>query len=169
MLVIVIWILDTHTFKCLVILWSYGWKCFIYSVLKSVKFLRGGNTQQNKKKKSNKHGSRNAYFLWYVHLSLVVDVVWLWVHLHDRQGKRWGNKFCMVTVVAEGQTDALLWTDVTLSTSYNKCHECTSGWTFPMNKCRTTGHRKYAFPDPCVGPNCLFFILWYVVIGHFCF
>ena len=25
------------------------------------------------------------------------------------------------------QTDALLWMDVTLSTSYNKCHECTSG------------------------------------------
>ena len=56
----------------------------------------------------------------------------------------------MVTVVAEGQRDALLWTDVTLSTSYNECHVWTSGWTSPMNKCRATGRRKYAFPDPSV-------------------
>ena len=40
--------------------------------------------------------------------------------------------------------------DVTLSTSYNKCQECTTGWTPPMNKCRATDLRMYAFPDPCV-------------------
>ena len=25
-----------------------------------------------------------------------------------------------------------------------------SGWPFSMNKCRSTGRRKYALPDPCV-------------------
>ena len=99
-------------------------------------------------KKSNKHGSWNAYFLRYVHLFIAADYVWLWVRLRDRQGKHRGNKYCMVTVVAEGQKEVLLWTDVTLSTSYNKCHECTSGWTSPVNKC--TDRRKYEFPDPCV-------------------
>ena len=67
----------------------------------------------------------------------------------------------MVTVVAEGQRDALLWTDVTLNNSYYKCHECTSGWTSPMNKCRATKSQKV-----CVsGPKCngLFFMLWYVL------
>ena len=57
-------------------------------------------------------------------------------------------KNCMGTVVAVGQRDALPWTDVTLRTSYNKCHIWTSDWMSPINKC--TGHRKYAFPDPCV-------------------
>ena len=54
----------------------------------------------------------------------------------------------MGTVGAEGQRDALPWTDITLSTSYNKCQEWTSGWTSSMNKC--TGRRQYAFLDPCV-------------------
>ena len=36
-------------------------------------------------KKSNKHGSGNAYFLRYVHLSIVADDVWLRVRLRDRQ------------------------------------------------------------------------------------
>ena len=49
---------------------------------------------------------------------------------------------------AIGQRDALPWSDVTLSTSYNKCHEWTSRGTSPINKC--TGRRKYAFPDPCL-------------------
>ena len=84
-----------------------------------------------------------------MHLYIVADDVWLWVHLRDRQGKHRGNKYVIVTVVAQGQRDALLWADVTLSTSYNKCHEWTWGWTSPMNKCRATGRRKYAFPDPC--------------------
>ena len=65
----------------------------------------------------------------------------------------------MVTVAAEMQRDALLWTDVTFSTSYNKCHELTSGWTCPMNKC--TGRRKYAFPDPSV--IVFSFMQWYVL------
>ena len=65
------------------------------------------------------------------------------------------------------QKDALLWMDVTLNTSYNKCHECMS----PMNKCRATGRRKYAFPDPCV----IVFVFHVVIctttshnIGHSC-
>ena len=33
--------------------------------------LRGGSTHQNKKKKSNKHGSGNAHFLSSVHLFIV--------------------------------------------------------------------------------------------------
>ena len=32
----------------------------------------------------------------------------------------------------------------------NKCHEWMSGRTSPINKCRATGRRKYAFPDPGV-------------------
>ena len=106
---------------------------------------------KTRKKKSNKHGSGNAYFLGYVLLSIVADI-WLWVRLRNRQGqgKHRGNKYCMVTVVAEGQRDALLWTDVTFSISYNKCHERMSSWTSPMNKSRATGSRKYAFPDPSV-------------------
>ena len=55
----------------------------------------------------------------------------------------------MVTFIAERQRDALLWTDITLSTSYNKCHKWTSGW-ISMHKCRATGCRKYAFTDPRV-------------------
>ena len=55
------------------------------------------------------------------------------------------------------------WTDVTLSTSYNECHEWTSGWTSPMYKCSVTGRRKYAFSDPCVFVFFFFFMLWYVL------
>ena len=123
-----------------------------------------------KRKKSNKYGSGNAYFLSSVHLFRVADDVWLLVYLRDRQGKHQGNKYCMGTVVAEGQRDPLPWTNVTLSSSYNKSNEWTSGWTSPVNKC--TGHRKYAFPDPSV---IVFFppILWYVLPSpqywHFCF
>ena len=81
------------------------------------------------------------------HLSIVADDVRLWVRLRERQGKHRINKYCKCTVVAEGQRDALPWTDVTLSTSCNMCHEWTSGRT-SMNK--FTGRRKCAFPDPCV-------------------
>ena len=124
---------------------------YVYTMLKHVSnVLRGGSTHQNKKKKSNKHGSGNAYFVRYVHLSIVADDVWLRVRLRDSQGKHRGNKYGMDTVIAEGQRDALLWTSVTLSTSYNKCHEWTLSLTSPMNKCRATGRRKYAIPDPCV-------------------
>ena len=137
---------------------------YIYTYIQSVNvsnILRGGSIHQNKKKKkSNKHGSENAYFLRSVHLSIVADDVWLWVRLRDIQYKHRGNKYCMCTVVAEGQRDALPWTDVTLSNSYNKCHEWTSGWTSPMNKCTATGHREYVFPDPCV---IVFFMLWYAL------
>ena len=86
----------------------------------------------------------------------MADDVWLWVCLRDRQGKHWGNKYCMGTAVAEGQRDALSWTDLTLSTSYNMCHE----WTSPMNKC--TGRIKYAFLGPSVMVF-FFFMLWYVL------
>ena len=55
-----------------------------------------------------------------VHLSIVADDVWLWVLLRDRQGKHRGNKYCVGTVVAEGQRNALPWVDVTLSTSYKQ-------------------------------------------------
>ena len=128
---------------------------FIQSVKKKVStILRGGSTHQNKK-----HVSGNAFFLRYVHLSIVADDVWLWVYLRGRQGREY--KYCKVTIVADGQRDALLWTDVTLNTSYNKCHEWTSGWTSPMNKCRATGHRKYEFPDLCI--IVFFFMLWYVL------
>ena len=100
--------------------------------VKKVYILRGGSKQE--KKKSSKHGSRNAYFPSSVHLSIVADDILLWVRLHDKQGKHRGNKYCMGTVIAKGQRDALLWTGIMLSTSYNKCHEWTSGWTSPMNK-----------------------------------
>ena len=124
--------------------------------------LRGGSTHQNKKKKkSNKHASRKVNFLRSVHLYIVADDVWLWVPLRDRQGKHRGNKHCMGRVVAKVQRDALLWTIVMLSTSYNKCHEWTSDWTSPMKKCRATGRRKHAFPDPCA---ILFSVLWYVLL-----
>ena len=66
----------------------------------------------------------------------------------------------MGTAVAEGQKDALPWTDVTLSTSYKKCYEWTSRWTSPMNNYMATGRRKYVFPDPCV---IFFFMLRYVL------
>ena len=75
----------------------------------------------------------------------------------------------MGTVVAEGQRDALPWTDVT---SYNKCHEWTACLTAHMNKCRATGRRNYEFLDPCV----IVFSFLHVVItttshniGLFCF
>ena len=118
--------------------WHSSWiTLYIYTECYEVSnILRGGSTHQNKKKKkSNKHGSEKAYFLSSVHLFIVADDVWLWVRLRDRQGKYRGNKYCIGTVVAEGKRDALPWTDVTLSTSYNKCHEWTSGWTSPMDKC----------------------------------
>ena len=112
------------------------------------------------RKKSNKHGSGNAYFLRSVHLSIMADDVWLWVRLRDRQGKHPGNKYCMGTVIAEGQRDALRRADVTLSTCYNTCHEWTTGWRSPMEKFRATGRIKYVFPDPYA---IVFFILWYVL------
>ncbi|PSN45869.1 hypothetical protein C0J52_19678, partial [Blattella germanica] len=44
-------------------------KAFIQGVRKKVSnILRGGSTLRNKKKKSHKPWSRNAYFLSYVHL-----------------------------------------------------------------------------------------------------
>ena len=94
-----------------------------------------------------------------VHLFIMSDDVWLWLRFRDRQGKHRAKKYCMSPVVAKGQRDALPWTDVTLSTSYNKCHKWMSSWTSPMNKCRPTGHRKHAFPDPSV---IIFSMLWYV-------
>ena len=98
--------------------------------------------------------SPESHTIWdNVHLFIVADDVWLWVHLRDRQGKHRGNKYCMVTVVAEGYI-------TTLSTSYNKCYEWKSGWTSPMNKC--TGCRMYAFPDPSV----IFFFKYYDMYYH---
>ena len=113
---------------------------------------------------SNKHGSGNVYSLKYVNLSIVADDVWLWVRLNDRQGKHRGKKYCIGTVIAEGQRDALPWTDVTFSTYYYKRLEWTSGWTSPMNKCRATDRRKLRFRSH-VGPITviIFFILWYVL------
>ena len=96
-------------------------------------------------------------------LSIVADDVWLSVRLRDRQGKHRGNKYCTGTVIAEVQRDALPWTDVMLSTSYNKCHEWTSGWISPMTKC--TGRIKYAFPDPCV---MVFFFLLVLLCTNTC-
>ena len=139
---------------------------------KSVEYFERWQYPPKQDKRSNKHDSGNAYILRYVHLSIVADDVWLWVRLRDRQGKHRGNKYCMGTVVAEGQRDALPWTDVMLSTSYNKYHEWTSCWTSPMNKCEATSWWKYAFPDPCV--VVFFFMLWYVlppitILGTFAF
>ena len=121
---------------------------------------------KTRKIKSNKHGSGNAYFLNSVYLFIVADDVWLWLLLHDRQGKQRGNKYCMGTVVAEGQRVALPWMDITLSTSYNKCHEWTSCWTSHMNKCRATGHRKYEFPDPCVIVSFFHVVIFTFVFSH---
>ena len=112
------------------------------------------------RKKSLINMGPEMHTFWEVHLSIVADDIWLRVRLRERQGKHRGNKYCLVTVVAERQRDALLWTDVTLSISCNKCHEWTSGWSSPMKECRATGRRKYAFPDPCV---IFFFMFWYVL------
>ena len=47
---------------------------------------------KTRKKKYNKHGSGNAYFLSSVHLSIVADGVWWWIRLPDRRDKHRGNK-----------------------------------------------------------------------------
>ena len=76
----------------------------------------------------------------------------------------------MVTVVAEGQRDAFAMDGLHIEhLLYNKYHEWTPS---PMNKCRATGRRKYAFPDPRV--MVLFFHVvicstTFHSIGHFCF
>ena len=119
------------------------------------------------RKKSNRHGSGNSYFLRYLHLSTVARDVWLRVRLRGRQGKHRENKYCMGTVVAEGQRDAFAMDGLHIEhLLYNKYHEWTPS---PMNKCRATGRRKYAFPDQCV------IVFFHVVIctatshniGHF--
>ena len=117
------------------------------------------------RKNSNKHGSGNAYFLRSVHLSIVADDATFGCE----------STFMIDKVIIEetntvwaqscprdpsGQRDAFRWTDVTLSTSYNKFHEWTSGWTSTMNK--YTGRRKYAFPDPWV--MVFSFMLWYILL-----
>ena len=116
-------------------------------------------TTKTRKKKSNKYESGNAYFLSSVHLFIVTDEVWLSVRLRDRQGEHRKNRYFMGRVVAEGQRDALPWTNVTLSTSYKKCHGWTSGWTSPMNKYLEL--RKHTFPDPCLLD--FFFLFWWVL------
>ena len=58
--------------------------------------------------------------------------------------------------------DAVPWADVILSNSYNKCYEWMLVWISTTNKCRATGHRKYAFPDPRV-IVCVFLMLCYVL------
>ena len=108
---------------------------------------------------SSKNGFGNTYFLRSVHLSIVADDVWLWVRLHDRQGKHQRNKYCKGKVVAEGQRNALPWTnvkflwqvswmDVRLNIPYEQMYRSL----------------KVSFPDPSVIVFFFFFMLWYILI-----
>ena len=96
---------------------------FIQGIKKEVSnILRDGSTHQNKKKKSYKNGSINAHFQSSVHLSMMADDATF--------GCESGSATDKVNIdetntamaqsyrtTAEGQRDALPWTDVTLSIS----------------------------------------------------
>ena len=76
-----------------------------------------------------------------------------WEVTHQNMRKQ--IAYCKGTVVAGGQRDALSWTDVTFSTSYNKCHEWTSGWT------NVQGAEILRFQT--LNVIVFFYILWYVL------